>query len=236
MASTATLPDVRTPVAAWWHTVVVLLILGAASVASAYSRGLPRLRLAGLSERTSGYITTLVVEWLLVLVIWLGIRGRGNRIRDLVSGRWTKASAFLRDVGLALGFLVVALPCLQLLGYLLHVKYSPVAILPTSKAELALWLLLAATAGFCEELTFRGYLTRQFSGWSGSRMVGVALQGVAFGLGHGYQGWKMMTVIMVFGWMFGVLAVWRKSLLPGMLAHAFQDSSGGIIHFLFRKV
>lgn len=236
MASTATLPDVRTPVAAWWHTVIVLLILGGVSAASAHSQGLPRLQVAGLSARVCGYITTLVVEWLLVLVIWLGIRGRGFRIRDLVSGRWTKASAFLKDLGLAIGFLIVALPCLQLVGYLLRVKYSPAAILPTSKAELALWLLLAATAGFCEELTFRGYLTRQFSGWSGSRIIGVALQGVAFGLGHGYQGWKMMMVIMVFGWMFGALAAWRKSLLPGMLAHGIQDSSGGLVYFLFRKV
>jgi membrane protease YdiL (CAAX protease family) len=40
-----------------------------------------------------------------------------------------------------------------------------------------------------------------------------------------------MVAIMVHGWLLGMLAHWRKSLLPGMLAHGLQDSIGGIVAF-----
>lgn len=235
MASTATASDVSTPVAPWWHTALVLLILGATSAASAHFRNLPRVPVGGISPRMRGYITALAIEWLLVLVIWIALRRRGMRIRDLVSARWTKGIFFLRDLGLAVAFLVVATPSLQLLSRLLHANFNAGAMLPTSGVELMVWLLLAASAGFSEELTFRGYLNRQFSAWSGSQLLGVGLQGLAFGLAHGYQGWRMMTLITIFGWMFGALAVWRKSLAPGMLAHGIQDSAGGILGFLAHR-
>lgn len=235
MSSTATASNVLAPVAPWWHTVLVIAILAGASAASAHTHGFPRVPVHGVDPRVAAYVTTLVLEWLLVVVIWLGLRARGVRIMDLVSGRWNKPTAFLRDLGLAIAFLVVALPCLALVSHLLHASYNPADVLPRTAIELILWLMLAATAGFCEELTFRGYFSRQFSGWSGSRVAGVVLQGLAFGLSHGYQGWRMMTVIAVFGWLFGVLAIWRKSLLPGMLAHWIQDSAGGIAGFIAHR-
>jgi hypothetical protein len=33
------------------------------------------------------------------------------------------------------------------------------------------------------------------------------------------------------GWLLGLLAYWRKSLRPGMLAHGLQDSIGGLVSF-----
>jgi hypothetical protein len=38
----------------------------------------------------------------------------------------------------------------------------------------------------------------------------------------------MMIVIGIYGIFFGILAHLRKSLRPGMMAHAFQDSIAGI--------
>jgi hypothetical protein len=101
---------------------------------------------------------------------------------------------------------------------------------PTTVFELLVFLALAASAGFAEELIFRGYLTRQFNAWTGSRAIAVVLQGIVFGLAHGFYG-KAMLAIIVQGWLLGLLACWRKSLRPGMLAHWLQDSMGGIVGF-----
>ena len=60
------------------------------------------------------------------------------------------------------------------------------------------------------------------------------LQGVVFGLAHGYYG-KAMIAIMIHGWLLGLLAMWRKSLRPGMLAHGVQDSLGGIVAFVMLR-
>jgi len=101
-----------------------------------------------------------VQEWFVVLLIWLALKRRGLSIGSLVSGRWQTLSTFFRDLGLAVGFLVVAVP---LIGVLVHLiggdANSNVAnITPKTVVELVVWLGLAATGGFCEELTFRGYL------------------------------------------------------------------------------
>ncbi len=94
--------------------------------------------------------------------------------------------------------------------------------------------MLALTAGIGEEILFRGYLQRQFAALTRSTATGLVLQGVAFGAAHGYQGKKYMCVIAVYGCLFGLLAYWRRSLRPGMMAHFLQDAVGGLVgrHFL----
>jgi membrane protease YdiL (CAAX protease family) len=174
----------------------------------------------------------LAIEWFPVLLIWLALKRRGLSISTLVSGSWQTLGTFFKDLGLAVGFLVVVVPLVGVLASLLGgVAETAVAnITPKTGFELTVWLGLAVTGGFCEELVFRGYLTQQFSAWTGSRALAVVLQGMLFGLAHGYYHW-VMVVPMVQGWLLGLLAYWRKSLRPGMLAHGVQDALGGLVSF-----
>lgn len=55
---------------------------------------------------------------------------------------------------------------------------------------MSLWIVMALSAGFCEELIFRGYLQRQISDLTDSAVAAVLLQALLFGLAHGYQGIK----------------------------------------------
>ena len=222
----------RELIAPWWHTVLVVVPIAIGSIASWYQHGLPNANLPGISSRLSSYFTMLAIEWFPVLLIWLALRRRGLSIGTLVSGRWHTLGMFFKDLGLAVGFLVVVVPLVGILASLLGgVAETVVAnITPKTGFELTVWLGLAATGGFCEELVFRGYLTQQFSTWTGSRALGIALQGVAFGLAHGYYHWAMVAP-MVQGWLLGLLAYWRKSLRPGMLAHGVQDALGGLVSF-----
>ncbi len=186
-----------------------------------------------MSFRLSGYFTVLTQEWFVVFLIWLALRRLGLPIGALVSGRWQTLGAFFRDLGLAIGFLCVAVPTVGVLAYVLggNNESTLTRITPETGLELLIWLPLAATGGFCEELVFRGYLTRQFGAWTGSRILAVVLQGMAFGLAHGYYH-RIMCVVMVQGWLLGSLAYLRNSLRPGMLAHGLQDLVGGVVAFL----
>ena len=104
---------------------------------------------------------------------------------------------------------------------------------PGTNLELAVWFCLSATAGFCEEIIFRGYLQRQFAA------IGQldALRRRAFGdcvrrLTR-LRGSPRMILIGIFGLMFGLLAWWRKSLRAGMMAHAWHDAlSGAVLRML----
>lgn len=53
---------------------------------------------------------------------------------------------------------------------------------PKTLFDLLVFLGLTASAGFAEELVFRGYLSQQFSAWTGSYSIAVILQGIVFGL------------------------------------------------------
>jgi membrane protease YdiL (CAAX protease family) len=222
----------REPIAPWWHTVLVLAPIAIGSVAGAYQHGLPNANLPGVSHRLSSYFTVLVEEWLGVFLIWIALRRRGLAIAGLVSGHWQTPRAFFRDLGFAIGFMVVVVPLVGGVAYLLGASTNTAVanIPPKTVFELLVFLALTVSAGFGEELLFRGYLTQQFNAWTGSRVIGVILQAIVFGLAHGFYG-KAMLAVMLQGWLLGLLAHWRKSLRPGMLAHGLQDSIGGIVAF-----
>jgi len=219
-------------VAPAWHTIAVLLTLLGVSVVGA------RVGLPGSHGRVPRYLLAMLVEWATVAFIWWGLSRRGVRLSDLIGGSWARRVYVLRDLGIGIAFIVIfGIGVNEALSYLLKVVEPPAlrALMPQTPLEMVLWVLLSLTGGFCEEVIFRGYLQRQFSVLTRSLVGGIVLQAIAFGLSHGYQGWRLMSVIAVYGAFFGWLARWRRSLRPGMLAHVLQDTADGLLaRFLLR--
>ena len=100
---------------------------------------------------------------------------------------------------------------------------------PSGGGEIAAWVVLCLLVGFIEETVFRGYLQRQFIGWArGSVGAGVLLSALIFGGAHAYQGARNMVLLAVFGALFGLLAVYLRSLRAGMFAHSWHDLIAGL--------
>jgi membrane protease YdiL (CAAX protease family) len=107
---------------------------------------------------------------------------------------------------------------------------------PTNGKEIAAWTLLCLLVGFVEEIVFRGYLQRQFIGWArGGVAAGVLASAVVFGSAHAYQGARGMALLAVFGVLFSLLALDRRSLRAGMFAHAWHDWIAGLALALLRS-
>jgi len=218
-----------------WHTAIVLFVLLGASLGG--SRGVHPL--AG--HKVSQYLWTMSWEWLLTVFVYLGVRRR-IKLRELIGGRWANAEDMLIDVVIASGFWIAAVAVLGAGAKLMHLdqagKFDSMRrqlgfLIPSTTLELLIWFCVSATAGICEEIIFRGYLQRQFAGIARSMLAGVLLSAVVFGAAHGYEGGARMILIGVYGLMFGLLAWWRKSLRPGMIAHAWHDAiSGAVLHLL----
>jgi len=102
-------------------------------------------------------------------------------------------------------------------------------LLSQGTLESLMWIPVALSAGFCEEVAFRGYLQKQFQVITGNAGWAVLFQAIIFGIGHLYEGVGPVARITMFGVLFGLLALWRKSLRPGMIAHAWSDIFGLII-------
>lgn len=221
-------------IAPWWHTaLLVLFLLGFSALGSGGHPGLDH------SMRMRLYVSTIVMEWLMLLFIVWGLRRKKQTtLSDLIGGRWKAPEDFLLDVAVAFGFWIVAALVLGAVGYLVgasglsHVKEMKErvgAMLPSGRAEIAVWLGVCATAGICEEVIFRGYFQKQFGILLKSAWGGIIVQALIFGGSHAYEGWQKMVQIGVFGFLFGVLAWWRKSLRPGMMTHFAQDSVAGLL-------
>ena len=222
------------PVAGVLHTLVLLVILLGGAGLMYFSAG--QLRAAEHPNRTGLYLSTAIWEWMLTAYVLWGVRKRGTPLEAVTGARWKNFLEFARDCGIAISFWIVALMVLGATAVALHFhgsKESVGFLAPHGWTETALWILVCVTAGFCEETIFRGYLQKQFVAWSGSAVAGVVASAVVFGACHVYQGVKPAIVITVYGLLFGTLAQWRKSMRPGMMAHAWHDAVSGIaVRFL----
>jgi membrane protease YdiL (CAAX protease family) len=107
---------------------------------------------------------------------------------------------------------------------------------PANGREIIAWAMLCLLVGFVEETVFRGYLQRQFIGWArGAVTIGVLASAVVFGSAHGYQGARNMVLLAVFGVLFSLLALYRRSLRAGIFAHAWHDFIAGLALALLRS-
>jgi membrane protease YdiL (CAAX protease family) len=224
-------PSSRTLIAPAWHTIVFIAIFIALSVVGGFFQRAAKQYTQPAVSGTSavpGYVSVLISEWLLVFYVRLGVQKRGVRLRDLVGGRWATPTDVMKDLalGAALWALWIGLQNPHLLGGGTNAAQG---LLPKGILESLVWIPLALSAGFCEELAFRGYLQKQFQAITGSAALAVLLQALVFGVGHFYEVVGVAARITLFGVLFGLIAVWRRSLRPGMIAHAWSDIFGVII-------
>ncbi len=226
-------------VAPLWHTLLFLSIVLAFSAVTARSQGAMLQR----HGRLPTYIITMTWEWLLVGYIVWGVRKQGVTLRQLVGGRWNSPEDALLDVAVAVGFWILAAGILVGVSYALglakpeqveQARRQLGPLLPRTPGETVVWVGLSATAGFCEEVMFRGYLQKQFAALLRNIWLAALAQAVIFGIAHAYQGGRRIVLIAVYGFLFGVLAILRKQLRPGMMAHFGQDAFSGIVFRFMR--
>jgi|SRR5215831_12529952 len=226
-----------------WHTLVlIVIILGNSYFASA--RLLPAVAQHG---RVVLYLETIVWQLFLLGVVWIGLRLRHTRLRDVIGGRWNSVENGLLDAGIAAAFWFFSIIILAGLKFAMglasldnqqsieQVKKTIGSITPRTPAELAAFVALVVCAGIVEEIVFRGYLQRQIGAIARNAYAGLAVSALIFGTAHGYQGKRQMVLLAIYGAMFGALALLRKSLRPGMMAHAWQDALAGILAYVLTK-
>ena len=107
---------------------------------------------------------------------------------------------------------------------------------PHTRSELAWWLALSVSAGFCEEFIFRGYLI-----WVFQPMFGLwgaaALSVVAFAAAHAYQGVKSALATGIVGCVLMAVVLIFGSLWPAIALHALVDIGQGLVAWLvLRKI
>jgi hypothetical protein len=216
------------PLAAAWHTILVLVVIAASAVRGYFRTSLMR---AGYDlNRISLYERTLLFEWLLLALVLWGVWLNGCSLFEVLGERWRSGKQLLADVGLGMSFLISSILVTSIIGgHGESANRSIQFLLPQRADEKALWVVLSITAGICEEAVYRGYLQKQFIAMTRSVPAGIAISALLFAGSHLYQGAARVTVIAVMAVCGGILAQWRGSVRPGMIAHGLQDLLGGFL-------
>ncbi|MGB8262047.1 MAG: CPBP family intramembrane glutamic endopeptidase [Terracidiphilus sp.] len=247
-------------VAPAWHTVVLVAGVVALSVHGASRFALHR----GPVDRLATYAMTALMEAALFGWVLLGLHLGRTPLRSLLGGFSFRPRAVAQDMGVAAVFWIASLCVLGSIGVAwagvekAMAHPAPVApahgqppaysssqmeslralkeLAPEGAGEIAAWALLCVLVGFVEELVFRGYLQRQFIALArGGLVTGVLLSASVFGAAHAYQGARNMVMLAVFGVLFSVLALYRRSLRAGMMAHCWHDLFAGLALALLKS-
>jgi membrane protease YdiL (CAAX protease family) len=171
------------------------------------------------------YLSAVLSQWLLAAagaaVLWL-------TSTTVVFFRLVPASAFihwtllLTSVSLA-GLLILLL--LERRGWWPPESDLVYLLLPSNRWE-KVWavLLVAPTAGLCEEFLYRGCLLAQLCQWFHSVPWAWGVSSVAFGLAHTYQRTNGMVRASILGALLAYPVVHLGSLYPSMAAHFLIDA------------
>jgi len=225
------LPETQ-PVAPYWHTALFAGIFFTLAIAGAVLQSHAKAHPESFGQTRQMvplYLSLIAMEYGLFAFVRGGIGRRGVSVKQILGGDWSSPRKIATDVALGFGFWAAWMAVLASWNLFFSSSaavsvYTP----PRRPLEIMLWIAVSISAGIAEEFAFRGYLQRQFGALTGSRGIAVILQAVLFGVAHSYEGWRAAIHIISFGVMFGLIALWRKSLRPGIIAHAWTDIMAGL--------
>jgi len=245
-----------------WHTALLVAFIFAVSFVGVYRH--TESQAGASSSRIVTYSVTAALELVMVGWVALGLRLRKIPLRSLFGSIPSDMRSVGLDIVIALAFwigslMVLATAAVMWIGVETAVKhwhepnrtggiFTPdksqqkatrvvVQLAPANGREIAAWVLLCLFVGVAEELVFRGYLQRQFTAWgNGVAAVGVVFSAIAFGAAHGYEGVRSMFLLAIYGALFSLLALFRRSLRAGIFAHSWHDLIAGLtIAFLHSR-
>jgi len=214
-----------------WHTAaLVLLIVAVALTGLTVGRGAVVSSPVAVGSRTREvYLPTLIVQWALVLYVSRVGRKR-NVLKQLLGLPLDTIRRACMDVAIATSgfFIVHAVEAFWQHGAAASQDAARLAVLPGTASERLVWIAVALSVGFAEEIVYRGYLLAQLSAFTGSHAAGVVLQSALFGLAHADQGIGAAVRVALYGAALGLIARVRRSLWPGILCHVAIDVCSGL--------
>jgi len=215
------------------HVFAALLVVGPLIE---WRWGWPRF-LARLSAGVPGvrlrfYVATLLAEWLpalALLVFW------DWKLRSWSALHFAGGSPWRTALTLVAIVVLIVLQTLQRRAILASTKrierirrmlafVEP--LVPHTGAERRVFWAVSVTAGVCEEIFYRGFLTWYLSLWM-PLVAAVLLSALLFGFGHIYLGRRQVPQTALVGLLLSLVVLFSGSLWPAVLLHASIDWNSG---------
>jgi membrane protease YdiL (CAAX protease family) len=193
---------------------------------------------AGVPDaRTRAYCRAIIGQWVIAIAALILWAGAGRPWATLgITPSHDRRSYFA--VGLIVALVVIGAHQFRSIRRLkpehsaaIRTKFAGLEfLLPHTRGEYRLFMALSITAGICEELLYRGYLTWLLAVYVGLP-ASIAVVVLAFGLAHAYQGPSGVLKTGLVGLVMSLIVVGTGWLFPAMLVHALIDLSSGYIGY-----
>lgn len=187
------------------------------------------------------YLVVIMQEWLWAVLVGIAITLTSAPLADfgLVAPANWGVTLSLIAVGLAsftVGLAILMLRLKKPRKTRMVARIAPIRhILPRTGRERWLWIALSISAGICEEVVFRGFLTWYFLqvgamlGWPTSSswpafIIALTLSTLIFGLNHAYQGKLGILRTTLIGAACAYCYALTGSLLFPVILHALIDT------------
>jgi membrane protease YdiL (CAAX protease family) len=210
-----------------WQVMLVLVGLPAIYMANSllpWSIGL--LRRHDHSFFLEFWTSIAILHWGSVALVTVLLKRTGERLDKIGLHFSPIRVAVMVGIPVVVG---LALTLLHEVSGVKHISASePSAVVaPATMGERLFWIFISFTAGFCEELIYRGFYIRVLQGLNMRIWSAVGLATLAFVLMHGINVLHLSPVLTIYiaGLFFSALFLWRRSLVPGICLHALIDLS-----------
>jgi uncharacterized protein len=187
--------------------------------------------------RLAAYSETMLLEWGLVIVVLISFLAAGRSPEDLgLLAPLTGSFAITTGIVVIVSILLLAQTRAirrregEDGGALRRQMASVEKMMPHTAGERSVFLALSLTAGFCEELLYRGFLIGYFASMTGP-VAAVAIAAVVFGVTHAYQGGLGIVKTGLVGAAMGGIYVVSGSIWPAIILHAVLDVQGGLVGY-----
>jgi membrane protease YdiL (CAAX protease family) len=209
-----------------------LLIMEALGAAGIESRGadgrLSMLYVSLLSTLDAALLIGLIVGLLALhreraSALFLGRRRAG---REAGLGLLLTPAVFL----FALALLAVVI---RFLPWLRNVPENPLADLIRTPRDAWIFGFVAVFAGGIREEIQRAFILRRFEQHLGGAVVGLVVFSLAFGAGHVIQGWDVAIITASLGAIWGVVYLWRRSIVAPVVSHSLFNVGQIVQHTVF---
>ncbi len=164
------------------------------------------------------YIMIAVMEWALAISIIRKLRQVGASVMDLIAPQGNPwRFRWLPAVLVFVGFNVLMA---VFMTFLRALQGAPVYEGLHFWQRVLFIVMIPITAGFCEELIWRGYVIPRLEARGRSRWAVIALAALSFALIHSPLHWPLTFLI---GLLAGYYYTCERNLVPLMISHAVSD-------------
>lgn len=186
---------------------------------------------ANISLGQFGFIVAIV------LANWVGEKLSGDPLERFLANIWLISDIGIGEVAgysllLCFAFFAIALLSGSVSAYFGE-KATPfaLALRPRTVSERFAWVMaVSPSAGFCEEVLYRGIFLWVVLDISHDPIIAVAITSFLFGLGHTPYGLTWTIGSSLFGVIAAISVLWCESLWPAIVAHTFYDMT---VYYIF---